>query len=62
MSEAEAEQLLAAVALRSRTSRDEAILAALDGNVPVAQIADAAGLSRQAVYDIRDANQEEQRP
>lgn len=37
---------------RARRARDEEVLACMADNVPVADIARGAGLSRQAVYDI----------
>jgi hypothetical protein len=39
----------------ARRARDEEIRACLRDQLPIAAIARAAGLSRTAVYDIRDA-------
>ena len=42
----------------ARQGYDTAILRALGAGAPLAQVARAAGLSRQAVYDLRNRNQE----
>lgn len=41
-------------AAQLETARDDAIRAAIDAGYPIADVADAAGVSKPRVYQIRD--------